>query len=104
MKCIKKLEALLNSVGGSLEDRDGYLVAVAPKGYFWEATDSRIIVRMAEDQAGNRWYRDAVAELEAEMTDGLRLCTKAEVLAVEYESGEDWQADVNAVEYLGVKI
>jgi hypothetical protein len=93
MKCVERIRDLVEGIGGELVEENGTLLVYSPAGYFWDATGSRLIAKLASDfRTGQQWFREATAELEESIREGCSLCSEQESEEMEWDTGEQWKA------------
>jgi hypothetical protein len=102
MKCVNEIQKLVEHVAkGEMEIIDGVIKVWAPVGYTWESSGSRLIARMGEDiLTGQRFYKEACADVWEDVLGGLRKCTDKEREEIEHESGELWEAPAGAPDFI----
>jgi hypothetical protein len=91
MECFEKIKKMAQEIEGDIIDFNGVLYAYAPCGYWWDATNSNVIVLEAQNNTGS-WYVDACSDLEELMKEGLTKCTPKESKETSYSTGEAWYA------------
>lgn len=102
MKVIEQLKQKIESIGGSLDEYDGFFCLDAPSGYVWTGNGSTSFTIRYANRGGQSWLLKAIGE-EKEMFDlGLyKVTDEKELAATRYGLDDDtWGAPVNAPEKL----
>ena len=95
MKCMERVRKLAEGMGAVFsinENEDGMYVDAKP-GYTWVCEEGlTCLCAPYRNAVGQKWAREACADLEDRMSYGLELCSAEEIERIEWERDEPWRA------------